>query len=224
VTGGTTVALAGAGAQAYRLAIEADGMLQIGIGTTLTVEDRVTHRGRLQQTQVVNDAVVPFLYLRSSDGSVTPFYGVMLDGSGQTLGGVTVSIYGDQTPGLDGTLGDVVRHWYDIAVQVAPSGPITAEFAYPVVALNGNNPATLNVYHYEGEGAWALQPQLASGSAGEWRWIEAQIGPGLSPFVLKSDEPTVLGLQAVSATGSFVPLVIGALGMLGAALAPRKRR
>jgi hypothetical protein len=165
---------------------------------------------------------VDFLMLDDGMGNVK-FHGVTLEAAGVNMGHTSVDIYGQGIEGT-GNLSQTVETWFGITptYPVAAPSVVPVTFWYASGALNGNDPATANVYHYAGGGVWDEMPRLARGASGGWEWVTVA-ATGFSPFVIKSPAaPTAVIPHGLAASANLYGIV--AIGLaLGAVLLLRKR-
>ncbi len=188
-----------------------------------TVYGTLANAGQLHQEALVNgSSAVDFGMLTDGAGNIK-YYGVTL-GAGFDLGLTSVDIYGSSINGT-GNLTQSVGTWFDInpTHHVVTPTVVPVTFWYPAGALNGNDPATAQVYHYLGGGDWEYLPAISRGAEGTWHWLNVS-ATGFSPFLIKSaDKPTAVSAYQIAADGSPAFMIILGLGALGALLLTRKR-
>ncbi|HNT77948.1 MAG TPA: PKD domain-containing protein [Anaerolineae bacterium] len=118
---------------------------------------------------------------------------------------VTVFVSENANCRTTGVWNAAVKHCYNIALN--PAGAATVRFYFYGYELNGNDAATLDIYHYSGSGGvWDAITPLARNTTVEPYWVEATVS-SFSPFTLaeSDNEPTAVTFQRL----------LGAAGWLG---------
>ncbi len=222
---GHVVTLDAANARCYSLHIAPGGTLVIPAGNTLTIESEMVNEGTLRQTKTISGNGVVDYHIRNQAGAVM-HYGPRFMAIGYALGNTVVDIHGAIPQGT-GTLNETAARWFEITPQYPANGVgVPVYFYYDEAELNGNDPATLDVYHYGGSGDWTMMPTLSRGGAGAARWVYVEIGAdGYSPFVLKSPSaPTPVGLSVFEARDGILATLLGFAAATIAMDAVRRKR
>ena len=216
-SGGHWPVIAGS-ATCRQLTLDPEAVLIVDAGGTLNVETELINQGRLtQRASVDGSEPVDFLGVDAQAGEPR-YYGVSIDAEGD-MGTVTVTVRGGQGCGAAGTLPDTVQRCYDITPQITQTATIT--FYYHTNEANGNRKPT--AYHYAGGGQWeALTMITCKDDVPPWYLVVA-VADAYSPFVLKEDEPAVVGVYGMRGSGGARALLVAGC-VLGLALALHVRR
>ncbi len=164
----------------------------------VTVEGSVTNSGALAQTLNTPGATTTrFLHLVNAAGTADKYLGADLtpaSGMGSTL----VTVYGNQIcPGPDLGHPPILR-----CFEVDPATPAvsTLRLSYLTAELNGNNPATMYIYHqkddqWEGEeGTYTRE-----WDGGTYDWVQVTGVDEYSPFTAGNHGPTLVELGSFTA-------------------------
>jgi len=175
----------------YDLTNNSGGAVEIGKDAALTVEGTLINNGVLTQTLAVDGGgLVEFLHITNSDGDSDKYRGVIID-TASNMGDTTVSIWGNQTCSMAGSLGNTVKRCYEIDPTTSQTATVT--FYYLDSEANGN-PAP-DVYHWNGSN-WDPQTIDGRDTSYDPNWVRASGISSYSPFA-----PLPAPGMAAAATG-----------------------
>jgi len=208
--------ISGAGAPAFGgrvivgndLTVAADGTLDLS-GLDITVAGTLANNGSLRQTIGVGAGETgAFAHVGDGNGGYSYLGALLTDTSGAGLGSTTVTIKGNQTCPVSQGIEDPIRRCF----EVTPATPneATLRLFYLTSELNGNNPATVLIFH-EVDGVWSTEEGTYSreGDGGEYDWVQVTGVDAYSPFTARDQNPTAVEIIEFVAIPSCDGVMLG---------------
>jgi hypothetical protein len=166
------------------------------------VEGTLTNNGTLKQTRTVASwATAEFLQVGDGSGGYS-HYGLRLTGTSSSGLGVTaVAVRGNQYCPAAPDLGNPpILRCFDITPT--SQNAATLRLYYRTDELNGNDSATVNVYHQAANDNWDMEQGTYSREfdGGVYDWVEVTGVDEYSPFTAGNHGATLIDLVSLNAT------------------------
>ncbi len=214
-----------AAATCYDLVVQAAAQMTLTDGIALTVAGSVDNAGRLHQHRQVAPGAGPVAFFAIPGTTGADRYAGVAISPSASMGEVAVTVRGNESCGMDGTLPETVSRCFLISPEISQTAVIT--FYYTSAEANGN--VAPQVYHHEGGDRWSLVPTLpVSQTTGAIRFVAATVSD-YSHFALADGpgEPLALHIYAASSAGGWpfgLVFLAGVAAVLASAAAQRRRR
>jgi hypothetical protein len=202
--GGGTVVFNGSGTSTlsgsstttfYDLQVNSGTTVDVGTSTLFDVAGTLTNNGGLRQTRSVSGSGdIEFLNV-----STDKYYGVMINPSGNDLGSTAITVHGNQL--CPSASSGVLR-----CFELEPTTPraATVRFYYTEAEQNGQDNATVDIYHWnDSTSQWNPEGgAYQRGGSGDGQWAQVEDVDEYSPFALGNHSPMAVTLAGFSAAAT----------------------
>jgi subtilisin family serine protease len=202
----------------FKLEIQTGASLDLAT-YNLTVENSIINNGTLRQTYNVPSGLpTRFFDLSNASKAQSKYFGIDITPSG-SMGNTTVEVRGNsQCTTTDPS--DTINRCYEITPTTSQTS--TIRFYYLSTELDGQDPATLKVWHWNPASGWQAAGSVLSRNSlyVDKYWVEVNGVNTYSPFTLseKISGPTNVSIETLYANSRnkmVLPIIlIGIIGVM----------